>query len=561
MLGTICAHWSKPSNPRGSIHDAGFHRANFVSRNSQPMKPTTRCRLKKNVRALLPFWAATVAWMIAPFLLGSRDPFEFALPGFLFGCAVLGPVCVGYEFQHRTMGALLAQPIPRAQVWREKLAVTGAAILSLSVVLLALLFISPGWDDLRYRAATKEPLQMAQYVAVFALVPIIGFCTGPTWTLLARTAIGGGTLSFLCPWALMLAGALLFLPTRSKTTAVEEQFFMNYALVVGGVYSCAMFALGFVRFQRLEDSGTSSPELAWPTQLSKAAEWFSARGKVGRRSALGSLVWKEFRLQQPTFVFAAFLVALWLIQAAAVLVGVIWVREILLLPPILLVLGIPISAGLTTADERSRGVHDWHLTLPVSAHCQWCVKVCMTFAVNALCGLLLPWLLGQGASALGVREQFFELPWWFTSLAIANGVVLCAALYSSTIAAGNLPAVIGTSILVAAVTLGFSPLSIYIFRLRDALFAPATPLKNLLLLIPQESYWLSSREICLTLGSGAVLLVLAGLCAAGFANFRRSLDSLRLPALRLVGIFCGALVIIFCMRLLEVAEGMALRDG
>ena len=58
-----------------------------------------------------------------------------------------------------------------------------------------------------------------------------------------------------------------------------------------------------------------------------------------------------------------------------------------------------------------------------------------------------------------------------------------------------------------------------------------------------------------------MLLVLAGLCAAGFANFRRSLDSLRLPALRLVGIFCGALVIIFCMRLLEVAEGMALRDG
>ena len=159
---------------------------------------------------------------------------------------------------------------------------------------------------------------------------------------------------------------------------------------------------------------------------------------------LGQLVRKEVRLHLPAFVVAGMLVGLWLLLLAVVVARPSVSKDFLMLPVVLLGLGIPVIAGIvSTAEERSLGLLDWHLTLPVSARRQWFIKVLVALAVNVVLGILLPGVLGQVASVLlegkpmeiGLRngEQHFL---------IANAVIFCAALYASTAAANSMRALV-----------------------------------------------------------------------------------------------------------------------
>ena len=98
---------------------------------------------------------------------------------------------------------------------------------------------------------------------------------------------------------------------------------------------------------------------------------------------------------------AVFLVALWLAFIVARRVHPALGAEVLIVPSILLGLGIPVIAGIVAvAEERSLGVHEWHLTLPVSARRQWGVKVLVALGVNVAFGILLPGLLAHASSWL-----------------------------------------------------------------------------------------------------------------------------------------------------------------
>jgi hypothetical protein len=95
------------------------------------MNANTRLRLWKEARALLPMWAAVAGLIAVPFLLRYEQPMDFALGAYWLGCGLLGPVCMGQEFQHRTMGLLLSQPISRRRLWWEKMGVLCAAMVGL----------------------------------------------------------------------------------------------------------------------------------------------------------------------------------------------------------------------------------------------------------------------------------------------------------------------------------------------------------------------------------------------------------------------------------------------
>lgn len=176
---------------------------------------------------------------------------------------------------------------------------------------------------------------------------------------------------------------------------------------------------------------------------------------------MANLVRKELRVQRPAFFVAAFIGGVWLmftcLWQARPEVG----AAVLLVPTVLLCLGIPIITGIvSTAEERSLGVHEWHLTLPVSARRQWCVKVIVALGVNVLLGLVLPGLLAHASSWLANNPQLVaEIPGRNVSpLIIANAVIFCAALYASTASANAMRALIGTIILflVGAVVLNFA---------------------------------------------------------------------------------------------------------
>ena len=160
------------------------------------MSSATLCRLKKETRALLPVWSAIAALMVVPLLLQVQDPLTYSLWAYVFGCALLGPVCVGHEFHHHTMGLLLSQPVPRRRLWCEKQAILGVAILGLSLCLVVLaLYRSPDWQR-DVAQILKEDATTTAFLALSALqIPLVGFCTGPALTLLARGTIGGLALT------------------------------------------------------------------------------------------------------------------------------------------------------------------------------------------------------------------------------------------------------------------------------------------------------------------------------------------------------------------------------
>src|ERR1043165_7289720 len=65
---------------------------------------------------------------------GSADPFESSLTRTaafpVFGMLVIAcALSLGTELQQRTLPLLLAQPIPRARLWNEKLLVLAVAVL------------------------------------------------------------------------------------------------------------------------------------------------------------------------------------------------------------------------------------------------------------------------------------------------------------------------------------------------------------------------------------------------------------------------------------------------
>lgn len=445
------------------------------------MNANTRLRLWKEARALLPMWAAVFCFMGATTRLDRMDGLLWSSLAYVFGCALLGASIVGQEFQHRTMGTLLAQPVPRLRVWHEKLAVLGLALLGLILWFTLLAYDQWHAGKPRFRSDADAFAAASTWLAPL----VLGFCTSPTFALLTRSTIGGVTLTFLCP-VLVFLGCGWLLPDEFSSPR-RWVISATYYASVFGIYSGLMLLWGRRRFQRLEDDRSQPQELRLPTvqelrckcagalfvlgvrqsPIPPAADSLTLKhsacvqnsadvaptGQSSQsrpRSGIEHLVRKEIRLQQPAFVVAFGLVVLWLVAVAVVFTrSTVDKHFLLLLPVILLGLGIPLLVGIvSTAEERSLGVHEWHLTLPVSARRLWTVKVLVALGVNALLGLLLPGLLAHASSWLANDPRLVqEIPGNANALLIANLVILGAALYASSASANTMRALIGAIVL------------------------------------------------------------------------------------------------------------------
>lgn len=411
------------------------------------MNANTRLRLWKETRALLPMWAAAAGLIAVPFLLRQEQPMRIAIPAFWLGCAVLGPVAMGQEFQHRTMANLLAQPITRRRVWWEKMATLAVAMLSLFLWMELLWGTEVGAIPV-FRGSPELVLNV---VTLLLFPMLVGFCSGPMFALLARSTLGGVVLTFLCPWLLFMVGILLV--PRYWLSHGSEQLELNGWIVAIGFYSAAALLYGCRRFARLEDVNLLAQEFAAPRQFDSLFAWLTAVLAPGRDSQLANLARKEVRLQRPAFVVAGMVVVLWLILVAVLLARPSVDKGFTVLPTVLLCLGIPIIAGIvSTAEERSLGLLDWHLTMPVSVRRQWFVKVYVAFGVNIVLGILLAEMLGHGSVWIfGNKSLLDGIPTRIWPLLIANLVIFCAALYASTFSANTMRALVGAiAVLVTA---------------------------------------------------------------------------------------------------------------
>lgn len=486
----------------------------------------TRLRLWKEARALLPFWAATTALLAIHWLLSHDDSNYLGYVAYLFGCALLGAASFGHEYQHRTMGLLLAQPVSRRRLWWEKMAVLGAALAGL----LACHIFFQHWNS-SYPPVTRwHGLRVGHWetplvVAAQTLLPIvIAFCTGPVLALLARSTIGGVPMALLGPVVIGLIGNVVL--HRIGFDMEDSAALVILTLVTFSLYAGGMLLLGCRCFQRWEDRHALAQSVTLPERVMGMLTWLEHRLLPGRGGNLHHLVRKELRLHLATLAITAAILTLWVAFVVAFLCGYEDARNGLLAPAMMLALLVPVIVGTaSTAEERHLGVHEWQLTLPVAARRQWAMKVLVALLVNAVLGLLLPLGLAYASALLSSEVRLPDLlSKEGIFFCVANLVLFSGALYASTTATNGLRALIGTVALWTLVAM-FIPIServqIYLESFINHRGAIPLELTYHSWHRFQRFYW-PMGWICL---AGWVYFI-------GLANFRTALDSLRLPVRR-----------------------------
>ncbi|HEY2951344.1 MAG TPA: ABC transporter permease subunit, partial [Verrucomicrobiae bacterium] len=145
--------------------------------------------LTKEFRVLLPAFGLTVLASIVPGMLGLGGPEYWMLGLFVFGCVAMGAEAFGAEFQQRTMGMLLTQPIRRNSIWMAKMKALGVSIaLGTGAMVTALLWLG-----------RQTPSDLELSWKAFGFIPLCAFCAAPFWTLVFRNTLVGGLFTVVAP--------------------------------------------------------------------------------------------------------------------------------------------------------------------------------------------------------------------------------------------------------------------------------------------------------------------------------------------------------------------------
>jgi ABC-type transport system involved in multi-copper enzyme maturation permease subunit len=392
-------------------------------------------RLIKETRDLLPIFAGMLPFIVVPQLIWP--PAGFGIVALGVACVVMAGSTFGNEFQHRTLTLLLSQPIPRSVVWREKMLVLGTGILTSLAALLVCL-------------AVRRPAVDNQDWLVLVLIPLCAFCGAPFFTLSLRQGIAGIVAAVAVPCSILAAIALV---TQQLGGDLTDQL-VAACVVLLLIYCALVYWLGYAKFKRLEAVDGPARELSLPAGV----EAFFVRPltRLGARfqSPFATLLKKEFRLQQISFLLAGlfFLFAVagaCLIQrhhnlAEAMIVGDCFICVVIL----------PLIAGATAvAEEKGWGIAEWHLTLPPSALNQWSAKMLAALSTSLALGLLLPTALFLAANALldkhGMRSGFPPVP-ELLGFMLGSLLLTSVAVYAASISKSALRAILAAIGIVAA---------------------------------------------------------------------------------------------------------------
>lgn len=374
--------------------------------------------LRKEFRALVPWWAGIVGVMIICQLLESMDARHFPFTDrllavrlftYAIGALCIGALSIGHEYGSRTLPCLLTQPVTRPML----LAVKGAALSTLlgllALVGLATMGISHSWPAIPRTAV------------IFWLPLICALCLAPWMTMVSRGTLPGVVFSITLPVLIAIAGSSVGVPYAAAWPIV-------------GVLAIIAAALTWRTFARLEVMGDRSEDLDF-------VPWTSARTTHTRirasRHPYWALLTKELRLQQIAFVLAGLVTAIW------VVVSLIERAAPELLPDSIryaatFILGalISILCGATaSAEERRLGTADWQRLLPAGPRVQWAIKMGTALIVAVLLASALPAVLHAIAPEPLMNEGFHPMA----------AILLCvAALYVSSLSDSGIHATLAT---------------------------------------------------------------------------------------------------------------------
>lgn len=331
-------------------------------------------RLLKEFRILWLPLAATLLLIVVPCLIWGSDSLPWQIYPFGAGCVIMAALSFGAEFQNRTLGQLLTQPVSREKIWGEKMLVLAACLLCALVTgLLTVWFVVPVAD-----------LRQVPWLVVCAL-PVAAFCSAPLNVLFYRNTLVGIIASValpVLPLGLVAGiGAWLF-PERS----------VEVPLQITAVLYCLLCAwLGFEKFKTLQHLDAHTQEVGLPAKLEDFFERPIRRLSAAWTGPFASLVKKELHLQKIIFLFAAMFLLVAVVATALHPFKPGVAEGILLADVVLFIALVPIiSPAVAFAEERTWGMAQWHLSLPPSARRQWTAKLLVILAINFFLGLLLP---------------------------------------------------------------------------------------------------------------------------------------------------------------------------
>ena len=323
--------------------------------------------------------------------------FFYNLSTFAFfgGIGVAAGMAFGAEFQQRTLGLLVSQPVSRSRIWKEKMLVLLFAVTAAGLIL----WLS---EKFAYLIAIHWPTSFAglrsisgDLVSGICVVAMV--CSAGFWTLFARSTIGGIVFSVASVFFVALGVLFALNKLYGPEVPIEGPIVTGSIVGAGILYSTIFLWLGWRKFARLEirdvsfgDSGFESGPLAGTRRW---AAWLRCR-PAGMTL---NLIRKELRLQKPLFLVAAILSLCWLVTLLLLLLDPARMKTfetILNLLTAIYVVVLPLLAGcISLGEEKALGLTAWHLTLPVSTRRQWLLKLAVSMSVAILLGFALPWLL------------------------------------------------------------------------------------------------------------------------------------------------------------------------
>jgi hypothetical protein len=324
--------------------------------------------VEKELRALLPIWAATLAALALMAVWRRVSSSDVLMVGYIGGVVGLGAHAFGHEYGHGTLAMQLAQPVPRRRLFAIKFMAAAAMLAPIALVATVVFITDP----------------RTVYLSAHVVLPVLAaLLLTPTCAMLSRSTLAGTVLGTSGPATIVIVAiiisAFVSQPEDLALTWIAENWAWAAAV------ACPILALLLWRtFSRLE-----AIEGMPPLTLARARRTPASPG-TRRPDPWRALVRKELHLQQMTI-------------AIAVLMQVIWLMAMILapnlrpgLPPLAAVLllyslGLTIVIGaLASAEERQ--LHTLHLQLlqPIGAFRQWAVKCVVAFGLAFALGVVLP---------------------------------------------------------------------------------------------------------------------------------------------------------------------------
>ncbi len=404
-----------------------------------------KVRLYKEFRALRTVWLLGLTGLVflrlGPLFIASTDLhqfFDMLFYGmYIIICFVLGAMSFGNEFDHGTMPLLLAQPIPRKQIWFDKIVIL--ALFFLSFIILNSFITSLLREYSHHHGNLGIDILLGCYIFLLAGIG------GPFFSLYLRQ-------THLAVWTSFITMFLFtsFFPGL-VVTFIYKPSNGNIAILFLLLLTFPWYVCGYIlahnKFLNLELTASNS----WKKRSENKDHTPSINTRIVAtwlfHNRWGAVLFKELQIQTTAILFGIMILLLWVVVAVLMLIGnkeLNWLlggASIILFRPAVF-FALPLAIGASIASwERENGVADWQDSLPFSRHSQWAIKVLMglvltTVFVRFLGVILDNWLVLDLAHMKGNYEPADR---WLSKVAFG---ALAASLYASTLTRSTLLSIV-----------------------------------------------------------------------------------------------------------------------